>query len=66
MSEKYRATVYVNRDLWGWVRKHAIDKHQSASEVIEELIRTYKSEQIEPDAKEALSVRNRAKTAKRR
>ncbi|MBI4751342.1 MAG: hypothetical protein HY774_22925 [Acidobacteria bacterium] len=44
MNEKHRVTIYLNGNLWEWLRKHSIDKHKSASAILEDLLSTYKSE----------------------
>lgn len=54
MSEKYRATLYIDQEIWSWLRKHSIDKRQSASEIIEELIRGYRTQLIEQEAQKQL------------
>lgn len=61
MSEKYRATIYLERELWDWVRKHSIDKHQSTSEFIEQMLFAYKTEMEETNKPRP----SRAKTPKR-
>ena len=65
MSEKYRATLYVDRELWNWLRKHSIDQQQSASEIIEELIRTYSTQIMHAETKQTGVKASRTKSQKR-
>jgi hypothetical protein len=64
MGEKYRTNVYLDRDVWNWLRKHAIDQNQSASEIIEELIRAY-SKTIKTEDKKIPSTLKHSKLKKR-
>lgn len=63
MGEKYRATIYIEREIWDWMRKHAIDQHKSASEVIEQMLLAYKN-QI-PEEKSDKPRQSRSKAPKR-
>lgn len=42
-TEQYAAKIYIPRELWDWLRKHAIDERTSASRILARLAEEYRT-----------------------